>query len=115
MQNLYQSRKFNNRQQKQIKYSKIIQNLYIARQSLSREIYNSFDTLKKTKTKSSSLYIEYLRIQYLFVTTIYIEERSLLKAMQQKYNRQILINNIKQQLSNATISTDVLLIIYKQT
>jgi len=62
LQNLYRSRKLDNRQQKQIRRSKIIQNLYIARQNLSQEIYNSFDIFKKTKTKNLSLYIEYLRI-----------------------------------------------------
>jgi hypothetical protein len=34
--------------------------------------------------------------------------------MRQKYNRQVLINNIEQQLSNAIIKTNILLTIYKQ-
>jgi len=34
--------------------------------------------------------------------------------MRQKYNRQVLINNIEQQLSNAIIKTNILLTICKQ-
>ncbi len=114
LQNLYRSRKLDNRQQEQIKYSKIIQNLYIARQNLSQKIYNSFDTLKKTKTENLSLYTKYFRTQHLLVATICAEERFLLKTIQQKYNRQTLIDNIERQFSSTIVKTDVLLFIYKR-
>ena len=115
LQNLHRSRKLDNRQREQVRRSKIIQNLYVARQSLSQEIYNSFDTLKKTKTKNSPFYAEYLRTQRLLVTTICAGERSLLKATRQKYNRQTSIDNIEQQLNNTIVKTDAPLFIYKRS
>lgn len=107
-------RKLNDGQREQVRRSKIIQDLYVVRQSSSQEIYDSFDTLKEAKSEGSPLYAEYLRIQRLLVSTIRAEERSLLKATRQKYDRQAPIDNIERQLSGAVAKTDIPLPIHKR-
>lgn len=114
LQDPHRPRKLDDRQQEQVRRSKIIQDLYVARQSLSREIYDSFDTLKEAKAESSPLHAKYLRIQRLLVATIRAEERALLKATRQKYDRQAPIDNIERQLSGAIVRTDAPLIIHKR-
>lgn len=115
LQNLDRFKKLDDRQWEQVRRNKIIQDLYVAQQSLSQKIYNNFDTLKKTKTKSSSLHVKYFRIQRLFVIIIRIEERSLFKAMRQKYDKQISIDNIERQLNDAIIKTNISLIIQERS
>ncbi len=82
---------------------------------MSQEIYDSFDTLKEAKAKSSSLHVEYLRIQRLLVAIIRVEERSLLKATRQKYDRQAPIDNIERQLSGAIVRIDTPLTIHERS
>ncbi len=114
LQDPHRPRKLDDRQREQVRRSKIIQNLYDARQSLSQEIYDSFDTLKEAKAEGSPLHVGYLQIQRLLVATIRAEERSLLKATRQKYDRQAPIDNIERQLSGAIVRTDTPLTIHKR-
>ena len=114
LQNPLRPKKLDDGQREQVRRSKIIQDLYVALQSLSQKIYNSFDSLRKTEAERSPLHAEYLRMQRLLVSIIRAEERFLLKATRQKYDRQAPIDNIERQLSGAIVKTDTSLPIRPQ-
>ena len=93
LQNFNRLKKLSDEQREQVKYNKIIQNLYIVRKRLSQKIHENLDILKKAQ--NAKIHTEYFHVQRLLVNIIRFEKRFLLKQTQHDYDIQTSIDNIE--------------------